>query len=58
MPSKLGKFVKDNILTILTVAGVFGGTAAGLTMKALAADAPWTEREIMYIQYPGDLFLR
>lgn len=50
--------MKDNILTILTVAGVFGGTAAGLLLKNAAADSPWTEREIMYIQYMGDLFLR
>lgn len=57
MPSKFGKFVKDNILTIMTVAGVFSGTVAGLLIKHNSTTA-WTEREIMYIQYPGDLFLR
>lgn len=41
----------------MTVVGVFGGTAVGLLMKNNAT-TEWTQREIMYIQYPGDLFLR
>uniref|UniRef100_A0AAG5DAC5 Amino acid transporter n=1 Tax=Anopheles atroparvus TaxID=41427 RepID=A0AAG5DAC5_ANOAO len=49
-------FVKSNLLTFLTVLGVFGGTALGLLLKN--SEIPWTEREVMYIQYPGDLFLR
>uniref|UniRef100_A0A182JFL0 Amino acid transporter n=1 Tax=Anopheles atroparvus TaxID=41427 RepID=A0A182JFL0_ANOAO len=50
------RFVKSNLLTFLTVLGVFGGTALGLLLKN--SEIPWTEREVMYIQYPGDLFLR
>lgn len=33
-----------------------GGTIFGLILKN--SGTQWTEREIMYIQYPGDLFLR
>ncbi|ETN59288.1 excitatory amino acid transporter 3 [Anopheles darlingi] len=54
--AKWKRFVKSNLLTFLTVVGVFGGTALGLILKN--SGTPWTQREVMYIQYPGDLFLR
>ncbi|XP_035795756.1 excitatory amino acid transporter 3-like [Anopheles albimanus] len=54
--AKWKRFVKSNLLTFLTVVGVFGGTALGLVLKN--SGTPWTQREVMYIQYPGDLFLR
>lgn len=46
----------ENLLTILTIIGVVGGTIFGLILKK--SDHHWTQRDIMYIQYPGDLFLR
>ena len=46
----------ENLLTILTIIGVVGGTIFGLILKR--SDHNWTQRDIMYIQYPGDLFLR
>lgn len=55
--SKGKSFLKDNLLTILTVVGVIGGTLTGLLIKYMSEDT-WTEREVMYVQYPGDLFLR
>lgn len=54
--SRWKRFVKSNLLTFLTVIGVFGGTTLGLMLKN--SSEPWTQREVMYIQYPGDLFLR
>jgi Na+/H+-dicarboxylate symporter len=33
-----------------------GGTIFGLILKNSGNE--WTKREVMYIQYPGDLFLR
>lgn len=54
--SRWKKFLKTNLLTIFTIVGVFGGTGLGLALKS--SEKPWTEREVMYIQYPGDLFLR
>lgn len=49
-------FLRNNTLTILTIVGVLGGTLGGLALKS--GDRQWTKREVMYIQYPGDLFLR
>ncbi|CRL04129.1 CLUMA_CG017240, isoform A [Clunio marinus] len=46
----------ENLLTIVTIIGVIGGTVFGLILKN--SNREWTQREIMYIQYPGDLFLR
>jgi Na+/H+-dicarboxylate symporter len=46
----------ENLLTIVTIIGVIGGTVFGLILKK--SDHVWTERDIMYIQFPGDLFLR
>lgn len=46
----------ENLLTVITIVGVVGGTIFGLILKK--SDHVWTERDIMYIQYPGDLFLR
>lgn len=55
--SRWKTFFKENILTILTIVGVFSGTAVGLIVKN-SSETKWTQREVMYIQYPGDLFLR
>lgn len=54
--SRWKRFLKSNLLTFLTVIGVFGGTTLGLMLKN--SSEPWSQRDVMYIQYPGDLFLR
>lgn len=54
--SRWKSFIQSNLLTFLTVIGVFGGTFLGLMLKNTSE--PWTEREVSYINYPGDLFLR
>lgn len=43
---------------MLTVIGVFAGIAIGFILKFSKGEEGWTKREIMYIQFPGDLFLR
>lgn len=45
------------LLTVFTVIGVVGGTITGLIIKSVQ-DKPWTPREVMYLQFPGDVFLR
>lgn len=50
-------FLKNNALTFMTVLGVFTGIVVGLTLRHSRAER-WNEREIMYINYLGELFLR
>lgn len=50
------KCIRANLLTILLVIGVFGGTALGVILRYTGEQ--WKPREIMYLQFPGDLFLR
>lgn len=57
MPINSRGFIKRNLLTISTCVGVLGGAIIGLIIKNSSSE-PWTKRQIMYIQYPGDLFLR
>lgn len=54
--SKFKLFMKENSLTVLTVTGVFIGGLVGFIIKN--STAPWTSREIMYISFPGEIFLR
>ncbi|XP_041984354.1 excitatory amino acid transporter 3 [Aricia agestis] len=59
MPLQLRRcasFVRGNLLTMLTVLGVASGTLLGWSLRATGAQ--WSRREVMYFQYPGELFLR
>ncbi|XP_031777543.1 excitatory amino acid transporter 1 isoform X2 [Nasonia vitripennis] len=53
---KFATFMKHNALTMLTVTGVLFGIGLGLILRN--ARDNWTKREIMYINYVGELFLR
>lgn len=55
--SNVKSFLQRNLLTMLTVAGVLGGTITGCIIRA-TQDEKWSEREVMYLQFPGDMFLR
>ncbi|XP_031346305.1 excitatory amino acid transporter 3-like isoform X2 [Photinus pyralis] len=55
--SKIKSCIKTNLLTILTVCGVILGGLLGFLLRQFS-DEKWTEREIMYINFFGDLFLR
>lgn len=54
---KMRSFLRHNALTILTVCGVIGGAVLGIILRN-SREERWTPREIMYINYLGDLFLR
>ncbi|KZC06582.1 PREDICTED: excitatory amino acid transporter 1 [Dufourea novaeangliae] len=56
-PRKLKNCMSGNMLTMLTVSGVFAGVVLGFILRNSRSE-PWTKREIMYIQFPGDIFLR
>jgi Na+/H+-dicarboxylate symporter len=49
-------FIQRNLLTMLTIAGVLGGTALGCILRT--GQESWDERSVMYLQFPGELFLR
>ncbi|TRY77407.1 hypothetical protein TCAL_07613 [Tigriopus californicus] len=54
--SKIKSCLRGSALTIATIIGVFSGVFLGLALRQ--RETRWTEREIMYITYPGELFLR
>ena len=54
---KCATFMKHNALTMLTVGGVLSGIILGLILRSTAT-IKYTQREIMYINYLGELFLR
>ncbi|KAG8185171.1 hypothetical protein JTE90_005150 [Oedothorax gibbosus] len=44
----------ENLITVATFAGVLAGIALGLGLKSSRS---WSKREIMYVNFPGELFL-
>ncbi|XP_018906816.2 excitatory amino acid transporter isoform X1 [Bemisia tabaci] len=57
LKSKQQQCIQHNLLTIVTVAGVAGGVVLGFILRG-SASTPWTKRQIMYVSFLGDLFLR
>jgi Na+/H+-dicarboxylate symporter len=53
---KVTSCLKGSALTLATLAGVIGGVIFGLCLRT--REARWTEREVMYVSYVGQLFLR
>lgn len=49
-------FLRRNLLTILTICGVVFGTITGSVLRA--SQGKWSDRDVMYLQFPGELFLR
>lgn len=58
MPTNSRKFINENLLTILTCIGVVSGAIVGSVLKETSPDGKYPKRTIMYIQFPGELFLR
>lgn len=55
--SNLKSCVFKNWLTIVTLLSICIGVGIGLILKTFTHQ-PWSERQIMYFQFPGELFLR
>lgn len=55
-PNKCLVCLKSNILTLATITGVIFGAVLGIILRTTRDE--WSEREIMYISYVGDVFLR
>lgn len=54
---KLLKMLKEQTLTVCTLSGVVLGVVVGLAVRG-ASSSKWTEREVMYIKFIGEIFLR
>ena len=55
---KVKKYLKNYTLTFLTVIGVAAGLVLGFILRSLERERWWTKREVMYVQFLGDLYLR
>lgn len=55
--NKVLRCLRTNLLTILTVGGVVAGAVLGIILRA-AREEGWSDREIMYVEFLGDIFLR
>jgi len=53
---KMRSCLKGSGLTLATMMGVIGGVIFGLTLRSMKET--WTDREVMYVSYTGELFLR
>ncbi|XP_043283977.1 excitatory amino acid transporter 3-like [Venturia canescens] len=53
----MNKNCYEHRLTIATLVGIFSGGLIGAVLKNFT-EQPWTERAIMFFQFPGDVFLR
>lgn len=53
----VARFVRHNILTLLNIAGVIGGVVVAIVLRS-SRNEKWTAREIMYVGFVGELFLR
>nr|AAB84380.1 high-affinity Na+-dependent glutamate transporter [Trichoplusia ni] len=49
-------FLRENLLTIFTIIGVIAGSLLGCGLRFSGHE--WSRRDVMYFQYPGELFLR
>ncbi|XP_074036934.1 excitatory amino acid transporter 3 [Leptinotarsa decemlineata] len=57
MAKEKKSFIRRNLLTILTIIGVVGGTITGIVLRATTG-GHWSKREVMYLAFPGEIFLR
>ncbi|XP_076354919.1 excitatory amino acid transporter 3-like isoform X3 [Tachypleus tridentatus] len=48
-------FIRQNLLTLLTFLAVIIGISIGFGLREAKT---WTKREVMYVYFPGELFLR
>lgn len=55
---KVKNCVKTYSLTAFTLLGVLGGVALGFGLRSLDRERWWTKREVMYVQFIGDVYLR
>ncbi|XP_055684678.1 excitatory amino acid transporter 3-like [Lutzomyia longipalpis] len=57
MQGRVLSWVKENLLGFLTVIGVIVGVVAGIVLQETTSGT-WTSRNVMYMQFIGDLYLQ
>ena len=55
---KVKNCLKTYSLTGCTVLGVIGGIILGFILRSIEREKWWTKREVMYVQFIGDVYLR
>lgn len=55
--NKVWACLRTNLLTLMTVGGVVAGAVLGVILRNVREEG-WSDREIMYISFLGDIFLR
>ena len=55
-PQSKKSLFQEQMLTIATVISVVLGVVIGLMLRS--SETKWTKREIMYLNFPGEIFLR
>ncbi|XP_024878698.1 excitatory amino acid transporter 3-like [Temnothorax curvispinosus] len=56
--SKLIHSLSKHKLIIATLTGVTIGISCGLSLKNYYSGGTWSQRDIMYLKFPGEMFLR
>lgn len=49
--------VRENLLPLCTLASVLGAIILGIIIRASSKEK-WTQRQLMYLEFPGEMFLR
>lgn len=55
--TQLNSFLKTNLHTLLTALAVVVAIVGGIVIR-LTSEKPWTEKQLEYLEFPGELFLR
>ncbi|UXI18526.1 hypothetical protein NH340_JMT04469 [Sarcoptes scabiei] len=55
--SKFRSLLKENRLALFTCFSVLASIIIGIIVRA-CSNEPWSERKLMYLEFPGELFLR
>lgn len=61
MKMKMGKHIRQHLLTILTLGAVIAGVIAGIIVRAAGlndGEESFPQRTVMYVNFIGDTFLR
>lgn len=56
--NKCGEIFSRHALTVLTLIGAIVGIIIGFVLRAVPKEPWWSQREVMYVGFIGELYLR